>query len=88
MAYNEDIAKRIRNVMADRSDMVEKKMFGGLAFMVRGHMCSGTNGDELMVRVGLDDYEALLKKTCPGNGLYRTCVERNGLCRFGRIDYR
>ena len=38
-------------------------MFGGLAFLVRGNMCCGLNGEELMVRVGPDAYEAALKRT-------------------------
>lgn len=42
--------------------MVEKKMFGGLSFMVKGHMCCGVVGDELMVRVGPDGYEAALER--------------------------
>lgn len=42
--------------------MVEKKMFGGLSFMVKGNMCCGVVGDELMARVGPDGYEAALKR--------------------------
>jgi TfoX/Sxy family transcriptional regulator of competence genes len=62
MAYNEKLAKRIRLQLSDRTDVVERKMFGGLAFMVRGHMCCGVVGDELMVRVGVEYYEAALKE--------------------------
>jgi hypothetical protein len=36
MAYNENLAERIRRQLSDRTDVVERKMFGGLAFMVRG----------------------------------------------------
>lgn len=55
MAYSEDVANRVREVLADAGvDAVEKRMFGGLAFMLRGHMTVGIVGDDLMVRVGSD----------------------------------
>ncbi len=57
MAYDEGLGERIREVLRDRHDVVEKKMFGGLCFMVRGHMTVGINGDELMVRVGKERYD-------------------------------
>jgi len=57
MAYNEQLATRIRRLLADRDGVSERKMFGGLAFMVHGNMCVGVNADELMVRVGPDAYD-------------------------------
>lgn len=60
MAYSEELAQRVRDVLKDRSGVVEKKMFGGLAFMVDGHMCCGIVGDELMLRVGRERYEEVL----------------------------
>ena len=60
MAYDEGLAERIRGVFVDREDVIEKKMFGGLAFMVRGHMCCGVSGDDLMLRVGPDQHEDTL----------------------------
>ncbi len=62
MAYDERLAERIREVLRGRGDVFEKKMFGGLAFMVRGNMCCGVVGDDLMVRVGPDGYEAALER--------------------------
>ena len=62
MAYGEKLAERIRHQLSARTDVAERKMFGGLAFMVRGHMCCGVVGDELMVRVGPDAYEVALKE--------------------------
>lgn len=60
MAYDEGLAQRIRETLAETTGVVEKKMFGGLCFMLRGNMCAGVSGDELMVRVGPDAYgEAL-----------------------------
>lgn len=60
MAYDEDVAYRIRAVLADQDGVTEKKMFGGLAFMVNGHMCCGLAKGELMVRVGPEQYEDCL----------------------------
>ena len=63
MPYDEKVAARIRASLGSRNDVAEKKMFGGLAFMVRGHMCCGVTGDELMVRVGPDAYETALARS-------------------------
>ena len=60
MAFGEGLAERLRGVFAGQMDVVEKKMFGGLAFMVRGSMCVGVTGDELMARVGPDQYDESL----------------------------
>ncbi len=60
MAFDEGLAQRIRDVLDDRDDVGERKMFGGLCFMVRGNMSCGVVGDELMLRVGKDAYEQLL----------------------------
>lgn len=63
MAYDEGLAERIRKALSERLDVGEKRMFGGLCFMVSDHMCCGIVGDTLMARVGPVEYEALLKKT-------------------------
>lgn len=63
MPYDEKLAQRIREVLARRRGISEKKMFGGLAFLANGHMACGVQGDDLMVRVGPDDYESALRKT-------------------------
>ena len=57
MAYSEVLVQRLRSVFQDRADVIEKRMFGGLTFMVRGHMCCGVAGDDLMVRVGPEQHE-------------------------------
>lgn len=59
MAYDEKLAARIRSVLADRLDVCEQPMFGGLTFMVAGRMCCGVAGDELIVR--LDPERALAR---------------------------
>lgn len=60
MPVDEKLAARIRRAMAERQDVEEKRMFGGLAFMVRGHMAVGVVKSTLMVRVAGDDYAAML----------------------------
>jgi len=62
MAYDEGLAERIRGVLDERRDVAEKRMFGGIAFMAGGHMCVGIVKDELMVRVGPDAYNELVKQ--------------------------
>jgi len=63
MAYDEGVAERIREVFDGRNDIVEKKMFGGIAFMHSGNMCCGIIDDMLMARVGPDAYEEALKRS-------------------------
>ena len=60
MPFDERLAERIRRAMARRRNLTERKMFGGLAFMLGGNMCCGVIGEELMVRVGPDAYEEAL----------------------------
>jgi TfoX/Sxy family transcriptional regulator of competence genes len=60
MAYDEQLAERVRAQLADQSAVAERKMFGGLAFMVQGHLCCGILGEELMVRVGQEQHLAAL----------------------------
>jgi TfoX/Sxy family transcriptional regulator of competence genes len=62
MAYDEALAERVRRAFGKRRDVVEKKMFGGVAFMVRGHMSCGIMGSSLMVRVDPTREDALLRE--------------------------
>ena len=62
MAYNEVLAQRVREVLANERGLIEIKMFGGLAFMLRGNMSIGVLKDELIVRVGPKHYFKNLKK--------------------------
>jgi len=57
MAYDEGLARRVRAILADEPGLVEKKMFGGVGFMLNGNMACGVNKDDLIVRVGPDSYE-------------------------------
>ena len=52
MAYDERTAERVRRVLAGQRGLAERKMMGGLCFMVNGSMCCGVSGSALMVRVG------------------------------------
>jgi TfoX/Sxy family transcriptional regulator of competence genes len=60
MPYNKALAERIRRALTSRRDIEEKKMFGGVAFMLGGKMFCGIVGDDLMVRVGPGRYEECL----------------------------
>ena len=64
MAYDEDVADRIRELLAGERDVVEKKMFGGLAFLIRGHIAVGASGQGgMLVRVDPDQSEKLVATT-------------------------
>jgi hypothetical protein len=52
VAYDPETAERIRRYLADRDDVAEKRMVGGLSFMVGGRMCCGVTSTGLMVRLG------------------------------------
>ena len=52
MAYDEELAERVRLALAGREGLSEKRMFGGIAFMLHGNMSCGIVKDQLMVRVG------------------------------------
>lgn len=62
MAYDEQLAQRVRQTLNSQDGIVEKKMFGGLAFMLHGNMSVGVEKDNLMVRCGPDRYEEALEK--------------------------
>lgn len=67
MAYDEDLANRIRELIARDADVTERRMFGGLAFLVGGHMSvTASRQGGLMVRVDPEDTEALLAKPHTG----------------------
>lgn len=66
MAYNEHLADRVHRYFKDEKiDFYEKKMFGGLCFMIDQKMCGGIVKDELMARIGVKNYSVVLtKKGC------------------------
>ena len=60
MAYDVKLAARVRALLSGRDDVAERPMFGGLTFMLGGHMCCGVNRDELVVRIDPVEEEAAL----------------------------
>lgn len=60
MAYDEKLAKRVRTVLRPEDGYVEKKMFGGICYLLNGNMVCGILNDELIVRVGADSFEKSL----------------------------
>jgi TfoX/Sxy family transcriptional regulator of competence genes len=63
MPYDEDLANRIRELIAGEPDVTEKKMFGGLAFLINGNMSVAASGQGgLMVRCDPEQTDALLEK--------------------------
>jgi TfoX/Sxy family transcriptional regulator of competence genes len=64
MAYDHRLADDVRARIGSRSDLTEREMFGGIAFMIRGNMAVGVSGDGLMVRVGKEAHDDLV--TEPG----------------------
>jgi TfoX/Sxy family transcriptional regulator of competence genes len=62
VAYDEELAERIRQALAGRQGVSEKRMFGGIAFMLRGNMCCGVVRNDLMIRVGPEQYEVALAR--------------------------
>jgi len=61
MPYDETLARRTRAILARHRDLAEKKMFGGTCFLLRGNMACGILQDDLIVRVGTENYQELLK---------------------------
>jgi TfoX/Sxy family transcriptional regulator of competence genes len=63
MAYDAELAERIRTLLSGRSDVHEQRMFGGLCFMLRGNMCCAVSGrGGLLVRVGPDAPASVLRE--------------------------
>jgi TfoX/Sxy family transcriptional regulator of competence genes len=62
MAYNEELAIRMRNILKSRSGVIEKKMFGGIGFLVNGNMACGVNKQDLILRLSQNDYEKIIKR--------------------------
>ena len=62
MPFDQALAERVRAALKGTRSLKEKRMFGGLAFLVRGHMCCGIVGDDLVVRTGPETYETALAR--------------------------
>ena len=68
MAYDEKLATRIRDLVGSRAGIQEKKMFGGIAFMLNGNMACGVNGTDMIVRLAPEETDDALAE--PGVRLF------------------
>lgn len=68
MAYDEQLASRIRTVLDDDPGLDEKRMFGGIAFLINGNMACGVHTDNLIVRLDRADYDEALSR--PGAAVF------------------
>jgi hypothetical protein len=68
MAYDKDLAERIRQAIGSPPGLTEKEMFGGIGFMVQGNMAVGIIGEELMVRIAKEDTDQALGE--PGTRIF------------------
>ena len=62
MPYDPGLAERLEEVLSDRPYMEEKKMFGGIGWMLNGNMCAGIYKEWLVIRVGVDVAEKVLRE--------------------------
>src|SRR4051794_1293975 len=69
MAYSEELAQRVRDLLGGRGGVTERKMFGGIAWMLDGNMACGVTGENLLVRLDREDCERILAE--PHVGLMR-----------------
>jgi TfoX/Sxy family transcriptional regulator of competence genes len=60
VAFDEALAARVREALAENADISERQMFGGIAFMLSGNMAVGVSKEDLMVRIDPDDQEEAL----------------------------
>jgi TfoX/Sxy family transcriptional regulator of competence genes len=68
MAFDEHLAERVRQIVGERKGLSEKKMFGGLAFLLHGNMSCGIHGNELIVRIDPETTESALEE--PGTRVF------------------
>lgn len=62
MAYDEGLAFRIEEILSDKADLDEKRMFGGIAWLVNGNVAVGVYEESLISRIGPEDYQSALSK--------------------------
>ncbi|MCI0353682.1 MAG: TfoX/Sxy family protein [Acidobacteria bacterium] len=68
MAFDDKLAERIRKRLGKRAGLAEKKMFGGIAFLLRGNMCCGVHGQDMIVRLNPEQTDKALSE--PGTRLF------------------
>ncbi|HEV8265737.1 MAG TPA: TfoX/Sxy family protein [Gemmatimonadales bacterium] len=62
MAFNDQLAARIRKQLGRRAGLTEKQVFGGIAFLLHGNMCCGVHGDEMILRIDPQDTDRALRQ--------------------------
>jgi TfoX/Sxy family transcriptional regulator of competence genes len=62
MAYDEGLVDRVREALSAEPGLTEKRMFGSYGFLLDGNMCAGVRNDELIARVPIDKYPAILAR--------------------------
>ena len=62
MAYNQQLAQRIREETKTLPGLQEKKMFGSVGFLIQGNMACGVHGEDMIVRTGTENYQAALSR--------------------------
>lgn len=62
MAFDDTLAERMRKQRADQDGLVEKRMFGGVAFLINGNICCGVHTDTLMARLAPEATDVALRK--------------------------
>jgi TfoX/Sxy family transcriptional regulator of competence genes len=62
MAYSEALAERIRTALGRRKNVIEKRMFGGIGFLLNGNLCVGVSKEDLLVRFNPDDAAEAMKE--------------------------
>ncbi len=87
MAFDERIAQRVRDILGEECPAKERRMFGGLAFMVNGHMCCGIVGGDLVVRVGAEGHEQALSQP-HARAMDFTGRPMKGFVYVGPLGYR
>ena len=63
MTASQPLVDRVRRALAGKTPVVEKKMFGGVAFMVRGHLCVSVGHDRIMVRVDPESHDEIVQSS-------------------------
>lgn len=62
MAYDAELARKVTDILAEHGDVSERKMFGGVAYMWRDHMCCGVINNDLVLRLGPETAQQALKQ--------------------------
>jgi TfoX/Sxy family transcriptional regulator of competence genes len=62
MAYDKQLAMQVRAALGGQESLTQREMFGGIGFMIAGNMACGVIADDLIIRVGPDDYDQALRQ--------------------------